>query len=139
MGLDIQEIVQTVRGSVQGAIDGVFLPSDYAIAPDKVDYDPTSGVPIWHDPAEPLTAVPAMFADYELAERQEAAIPATDERAYIAALDVTTATPKLGDLIRKPDLTVWEVKTVVTDPVAALWELQIRPYPAGWPFTDWKA
>lgn len=136
--MGLQSIFQNAAVIARKAFGDAFLLCDYAIAPDRADYDATSGVSIWHDPADPLTGVRIHFANYTIEERQAAGIPATHRRAYVAGLDLSTAA-KLHDLIRGPDLVTWEVVDVTAHEAGAtaLWDLQIRPYPAKWPFVDW--
>ena len=132
--MGLAETFRAAAVSGRKAFGNAFLLCDYGVAPVRADYDAPTGKVLWHNPAPPTALVPIVFVDYDLAERQAGDIPATDLKAFVAALDIAGITPKVGDVLRQPAGEVYELRGVKTDPVSALYELQITPYEQVWPW-----
>lgn len=71
------------------------------------------------------TGVKIVFDRYSVLEIDGDAVRPEDLKALVAKRNLTP-TPSLNDYITRGDGTVWVVVAVATDPVTAMWELQIR-------------
>lgn len=114
--------IRSAIGQLRDALGDVPEAATYQ-ARSEVAYNPSLGTvdAEWSD-----TAINAVFARYSAEQiAAEPGVQPTDVRGILWASDLAAA-PAVHDRIARADGSAWEVLGTRTDPVSAIWILQLR-------------
>lgn len=114
--------IRSAIGQMRPAFEDVPEAATYR-ARSEVTYNPSLGTvdAEWAD-----TAITAIFARYSAEQlAAEPGVQPTDVRGILWASDLATS-PAVHDRVTRSDGTSWEVIATKTDPISAIWVVQLR-------------